>query len=96
MMTPSHISEFRGRRAPVYGISQDKSGKLIISGSSDETIRLWDKSLGQCVGIYTALSPVWDVSFGPIGYYFAAANMDRTVGLYATDRVSQVRLMTGH
>ena len=26
----------------------------------------------------------------------AAANMDRTVSLYATDRVSQVRLMTGH
>lgn len=92
----SPMLEFRGHSAPVYGVSQDKSGKLIISGSSDETVRLWEKSLGQCVGIYTALSPVWDVSFGPIGYYFAAANMDRTVSLYATDRVSQVRLMTGH
>ena len=88
--------EFRGHSAPIYGVSQDKSGKLIVSGSSDESIRLWERPLGQCVGIYTALSPVWDVSFGPIGYYFASANMDRTVSLYATDRVAQVRLMTGH
>jgi len=77
-------------------VSQDNSGRLVVSSSSDETIRLWDTSVRQCVGKYACLSTAWDVSFGPLGYYFAAACMDNTMSVYSTDRPTQVRLMTGH
>lgn len=93
---PDGLLEFRGHSGPIYGVSQDKSSRLVLSGSADCSVRLWDKSLRQCVGKYNAFSPVWDVSFGPLSYYFATASMDRTVGIYSTDRVSQVRLLTGH
>lgn len=93
---PDGLLEFRGHNGPIYGVSQDKSSRLVLSGSADCSVRLWDKNLRQCVGKYNAFSNVWDVSFGPLSYYFATASMDRTVGIYSTDRVSQVRLLTGH
>jgi len=36
------------------------------------------------------------VSFGPLGYYFLAANQNRTACVYSTDRVTAIRLLTGH
>ena len=90
------LMQLRGHTGTVYGVSQDKTGRLVVSSSSDETIRLWDTSVRQCVGKYTSLSTAWDVSFGPLGYYFAAACMDNTMSVYSTDRPTQVRLMTGH
>lgn len=40
--------------------------------------------------------PVWDVSFSPVGFYFASASMDSTCRLWSTDRVYPLRVFTGH
>jgi len=40
--------------------------------------------------------PSWDVAFSPVDYYFASANMDRTLSLYSTDRLEPIRIMTDH
>lgn len=88
--------ELRGHSKMVCSVSQDDTNRLIISSSVDESIRLWDTSVMQCVGKFHCLSPAWGVSFGPLGYYFAAANQDRTVCIYSTDRSAPVRMMTGH
>ena len=93
------ILELRGHSAPVYAVSQEQThskGRLLLSSSSDHSIRLWDTQLRQTVGKYNCASTVWGVAFSPIGYYFAAAAADRTVSIYATDRPSQVRFMPGH
>ena len=90
---------FRGHAGPVYGVSQEQAstgGRLVLSGSSDHTVRLWDTHVQQTVGKYRSAAAVWDVSFCPIGYYFATASADRTVGVYSTDRMTPVRFMAGH
>jgi transcription initiation factor TFIID subunit 5 len=88
--------QLRGHSKAVYGVSQDNTNRLVISSSADETIRLWDTNVGQIVGKYSCVGPAWDVDFGPLGYYFASANQDRTVSIYSTDRSAPIRLMTGH
>lgn len=65
--------------------------RLVVTCSADETIRLWDTAVSQCVGKYTCVSPSWDVSFSPLGYYFASANQDKSSTLYSTDRVAPIR-----
>ncbi|CAN0408205.1 unnamed protein product, partial [Ectocarpus sp. 13 AM-2016] len=40
--------------------------------------------------------PVWDVAFGPAGYYFATASDDRTACLWSTDCASPLRIFAGH
>jgi WD40 repeat protein len=92
--------ELRGHSQAVYGVSQDisrgGSDRLILSSSADETIRLWDTAVSQCVGRYNCVSPAWAVAFSPVGYHFASGNQDHTGTVYATDRVAPLRLLTGH
>lgn len=92
--------ELRGHSRAVYGVSQDCSrgggDRLVLSCSADETIRLWDTAVSQCVGKYTCVSPPWAVAFSPLGYHFASANQDKTGTVFATDRVSPLRILAGH
>lgn len=92
--------ELRGHSRAVYGVSQDCSrggdDRLILSCSADESIRLWDTAVSQCVGKYSCVSPPWAVAFSPVGYHFASANQDKTATVFATDRVTPLRLLTGH
>jgi transcription initiation factor TFIID subunit 5 len=93
------ILQLRGHSAPVYGVSQEQvntNGRLIVSCSGDRSIRLWDTNVRQTVGKYISAATPWDVQFGPLGYYFAAASADRSVSVYATDSATQVRVMFGH
>jgi len=99
----SHMIELRGHSRPVYGISQNQVPEakghlpsLVVSSSTDESIRLWDVAKRQCVGKYNCLMPSWDVAFSPVDYYFASANMDRTVTVFSTDRMEPIRIMTDH
>ena len=70
------VLELHGHSKPIYGVCQssDEECRLVLSCSGDETIRLWDTSVAQCVGKYHCIGPSWGVSFSPLGYYFAAAN----------------------
>ena len=98
--TVSKMLELRGHSRAVYGVSQDNSRggeeRLVLSCSADETIRLWDTAVSQCVGKYNCVSPPWAVAFSPLGYHFASANQDKTGTVYATDRITPLRLLTGH
>jgi len=88
--------QLRGHSKAVLSVSQDETNRIILSSSADESIRIWDTSIGHCVGKFNCIGPAWDVSFGPLGYYFLAANQNRTACVYSTDRVSPIRLLTGH
>jgi len=41
-------------------------------------------------------TPVWSVSSAPCGYYFATAGSDYTARIFATDRSTSVRVLSGH
>lgn len=93
----SQMIELRGHSKPVYSVAQSPlESRLVLSSSSDLSIRLWDVGKRHCMVKYNCRMPCWDVSFSPIDYYFAAAGMDRSLSVYSTDRPEAIRIMTGH
>jgi WD40 repeat protein len=59
-------------------------GKLVVSGSSDRTIRVWDaREKGAAVGRYAGhTGPVKSIAFSPDGARVASGSADRTVRIW--------------
>jgi WD40 repeat protein len=70
---------------------------MLASGSSDQTVRLWDVSSGQCLKTLPShADQVWSVAFSPNAQILACGGSDPTVWLWnvKTGRCSQI--LQGH
>lgn len=100
-----------GHSAPIYSVSFSPSigasdntdlatstgPKLLLSSSSDKTIRLWSLEAWSCLVVYKGHEgPVWNVRWGPFGHYFATCGWDKTVRVWSQDHISYLRMMVGH
>jgi WD40 repeat protein len=90
------VLELHGHSSAVCAVDQDSSSRLVVSASFDEYVRLWDTHVAQCVGKYHVESPIWDVKFHPMSYYFAAATMANSIHVFSIDRKAPVRMLMGH
>lgn len=109
---PSSSRRLIGHSAPVYSVSFSPSiagpekadpstpstaPKLLLSSSSDKTIRLWSLEAWTCLVVYKGHEgPVWNVRWGPFGHYFATCGWDKTVRIWGQDHISYLRLLVGH
>ncbi|KAG9247216.1 WD40-repeat-containing domain protein [Calycina marina] len=109
---PSSSRRLIGHSASVYGVSFSPSieypgsdyansastaPKLLLSCSSDKTIRLWSLETWTCLVVYKGHEgPVWDVRWSPFGHYFATCGWDKTVRVWGQDHISYLRMMVGH
>lgn len=75
----------------------DTGPKLLLSCSADGQVRLWSLDVWSCLAVYKAHhGPVFRVSWGPHGHYFATAGWDKTVRVFMQDHASAQRIMVGH
>ncbi|TAQ89096.1 hypothetical protein B7494_g2599 [Chlorociboria aeruginascens] len=108
---PSNSRRLIGHSAPVYSVSFSPSTassgndtaspstnpKLLLSSSSDKTVRLWSLEAWTCLVVYKGHEgPVWGVRWGPFGHYFATCGWDKTVRVWGQDHISYLRMMVGH
>ncbi len=76
---PEHppITAVFSHDAPVVSTACSPDGKIVLTGSEDQTARLWDASTGQAVGSpLPHSSPVTSVAFSPDGKSIATASRD--------------------
>lgn len=110
--TPTSSRRLIGHSATVYSVSFSPSiagpenadasvpstaPRLLLSASSDKTIRLWSLEAWTCLVVYKGHEgPVWNVRWGPFGHYFASCGWDKTVRVWGQDHISYLRMMVGH
>lgn len=106
---PANSKRLYGHSGPVYAVSFAPSAtrskgevaptnpRWLLSCSADKTIRLWSLDLWECTVVYKGhAQAVWDVKWGPFGYYFVSGSHDKTARLWVTDRIRQQRIFAGH
>jgi len=82
------LQVYRGHSKEVYAVSWSPDGKLIASGSSDESIQVWEATSGKIVLNYHGHSHwigkglVQSVTWSPDGKYIASGSWDKSVRVW--------------
>ncbi|MDZ8069703.1 MAG: caspase family protein [Nostoc sp. DedQUE08] len=90
-------NRLEGHTKSVNGISYSLTDPLIVSASSDKTLRLWkiDGTPVQTTQPMTHDDQVYTVNFSPNGEYIASASADKTVKLWEKDG-TYITTLKGH
>src|SRR5262249_54047528 len=71
--------------------------RLLVSGSVDESIRVWEIGGRQVAsGSFGHLREVWAVAFSPDGKLLASGGKDLVIKLWDVATGAEVRTLTGH
>ncbi|CAK9879892.1 unnamed protein product [Sphagnum jensenii] len=105
----AHKTTFRGHRSNVKCVDfVGEEGTLLVSGSSDNMLRVWDVEDGQCVRVLGDgdlgsggghTSRIWDVTSSSSGDVVASASGDSTVkfwNLRGTTKSACSATLSGH
>jgi WD40 repeat protein len=78
--TGKKIREFVGHTGTVWGVAVSPDSRFLISGSDDQTVKLWEIDSGRLLlTIFQGTDNEW-VAWIPEGYYTASLNGDKYVG----------------
>jgi len=88
---------FGGHTAAILAIAFSADGKLVLSGSDDRTVRLWDLQTGRELRRFDGLrGAVSAVAFSPDGKWAVAGGQERVLVLWRIADGKELRRMTGH
>jgi len=91
------IMTLTGHSGSVYSVSYSPDGRSIASGSSDNTIKIWESSTGVLQRTLTGHSnDVESVSYSPDGRYIASGSYDGTIKIWDANTGVLQRTLTGH
>ena len=86
-----------GHTSRVYSVTFSPDGNTLASGSSDDTIRLWDVVTGTHKGTLTGhTSLIRSIAFSPDGNTLASGSYDGTIRLWDTETGTNQRTFTGY
>ena len=69
----------------------------IVSGSSDNTIKIWDALSGQLINTLTGHhDDVWSVAFSPYSSKIVSGSSDKTVKIWDALSDQLINTLTGH
>jgi len=74
------LGDYVGHTGDVLAVAVSPSGQLLVSGSADQTVRLWDvDSRENLVTLFQGHNREW-VAWTPSGHYIASPKGDKMVG----------------
>ncbi|KAG8705904.1 POC1 centriolar protein A [Ceratobasidium sp. 395] len=88
-----------GHTSIVSSVAYFADGSYIVSGSYDNTIRIWDARTGKPVGLLLTghTGGVLSVAYSPDGAYIASSSQDNTIRIWDARTGKPVgRPLTGH
>lgn len=93
------INRFQGHQSTVLSVAFSPDSRHIVSGSDDNTVRLWNATTGEAIGqpFKGHQAGVAAVAFSPDGRYIASGSTDGTIRLWnANTGESVAQPFTGH
>ncbi len=81
----------------VRSVAFSSDGRLLASGSLDQTIKLWDTATGSEIQALPGhMNTVRSVTFSPDGRLLASGSSDQTIKLWETATGREVRTLPSH
>ncbi len=81
----AHLNDLTGHTHDVVTAAYSPDGKLILTSSTDKTLRLWDARTGAPVRVLTQHTKgLDDAQFSPDGARLVSGGWDRTVRVFST------------
>jgi WD40 repeat protein len=78
--TGERLHDFIGHLGEIWGVAVSPDNRWLVSGSGDQTVRLWEIETGKLLlTIFHASDNEW-VAWIPEGYYISSVNGDRYIG----------------
>ena len=70
----------------VLSVAYSPDGTKIISGSGDETVKIWDANTGQCLKTLEGHSDdVESVAYSPDGTKIISGSLDNTIKIWGEE-----------
>ncbi|MBI5184722.1 MAG: caspase family protein [Nitrospinae bacterium] len=80
--TGKKIHDFVGHTGDVFGVAVSPDGRYLVSGSVDQTVKLWEVASGKLLlSIFQGSDEEW-VAWVPDGFYAASNNGGKYVGYH--------------
>ncbi|KAM0147375.1 hypothetical protein ACHAPG_010616 [Botrytis cinerea] len=91
------LQTLEGHASSVNSVAFSPDGKQVVSGSWDNTVRLWDTATGQQIQptLEGHTDSVWSVAFSPDGKQIVSGSEDNTVRLWDTATGQQIQPTLG-
>ncbi len=81
----------------VTAVASSRDGKFVLTGSEDNTVRMWDRSTGVCVRVFEGhQNSVTSVHFTSDAQIVISSSQDRTIKLWNAASGTCLRTLDGH
>ncbi|KAG1822683.1 WD40-repeat-containing domain protein [Suillus subaureus] len=91
------VATLEGHKESVLCLAWTPDGKMLISGSADNSIRTWSTTTWKQIAVLDGhTSNVYDIAISPNGRILASASGDKTARLWNLDNNQPIRLPLQH
>lgn len=96
-MTSTYLQTFKGHQKPVLSVVFSPNNQLLASGSSDDTIKVWDITSGACLQTLEGhKNSINSVIFCPNGHRLISGSSDSTIKVWDIDSGVCLRTLEDH
>ncbi|MGI8500490.1 MAG: protein kinase domain-containing protein [Hassallia sp.] len=90
-------STLKGHSSDVNSVSFTPDGQMLVTGSDDRTIKLWNLTTKQEIRTFKGHSSyIYAIAISPDGQTIASSSVDKTIKLWNLNTGKEIRTLIGH